>query len=94
VERGTRSLSPISNHATTGKTLIVTGETGNYDETGAARESNPIQEFNIPGARFADYPNCPGKAYYTALQKEFNQDAADCPLEDGLLQPDLFHSHS
>ena len=39
-----------------------------YDETGAARATNPIQ-------KLVHYPNCPGKTYYAALQKEFNQGA-------------------
>ncbi len=70
-------LDSLRSYSAADKALIVTGQTGNYDETGAARESNPIQKSNTPGAKFASYPNCPGKAYYAALQKEFNQAAAD-----------------
>ncbi len=72
----TQELNALHAYSASGKALIVTGETGKYDETGAPRESNPIREFNTPGARFANFPDCPGKAYYAALKKEFNQDAA------------------
>jgi len=71
-----QELQSLRAYSASGKALIVTGETGKYDETGAPRESDPIREFNTPGARFAYYPKCPGKAYYAALKKEFNQDAA------------------
>jgi hypothetical protein len=63
----THELESLRAYAASGKDLIVTGETGNYDQTGALRESNPLQKFNTPDA---------GKAYYAALRKEFNQDAA------------------
>ena len=52
-----------------------------------ARRSNPVHKLlgitqpaeektSASGKRFAYYPNCPGKAYYAQLRKEFNQDAA------------------
>jgi hypothetical protein len=82
-----QELDYLHSYATSGKTLIVTGQTGKYDDTGAARASNPIhkmlgiaqpaeKKLSAAGTRFAYYPSCPGKAYYAALQKEFNQDAA------------------
>jgi len=60
-------LNYLNSYAASGKTLIATGQTGMYDETGAARATNPIR---------VRYPECPGKAYYAALKKEFNQGAA------------------
>lgn len=83
----TQELNHLSSYAASGKTLIVTGETGKYDETGAARASNPIhtllgitqpaeKKIGASGTRFAYDPNCAGKAYYAAFEKEFNQDAA------------------
>jgi hypothetical protein len=60
-------LEALRAYSTLGKTLIATGETGDYDETGAARESNPFARLNTPDA---------GKAYYAALKKDFNQDAS------------------
>jgi hypothetical protein len=83
----TQELNQLSSYTAAGKTLIVTGQTGQCDETGAARVSNPIhkllgitqpaeQKIGASGPSFAYYPNCPGKAYYAALKKEFNQDAA------------------
>jgi hypothetical protein len=67
-----------------GKTLIVTGETGKYDETGASRKSNPVDQLlgitnpaeKKTGKKFIYFPNCPGKAYYAQLQKEFDRQAA------------------
>ena len=47
--------------------VITTGQGGAYDETGAVRASNPL---------WSNYPHCPGKAYYAALKREFNQAAA------------------
>ncbi len=53
------------------KTLIVTGETGKYDETGAQRAVNPILKLKNR------FPNCPGKAYYAALQKKWEPASFD-----------------
>jgi hypothetical protein len=65
----TEELNYLNSYVASGKTLIATGQTGMYDETGAARATNPIQ-------KLVHYPDCPGQAYYAALQKEFNQGAA------------------
>jgi hypothetical protein len=53
------------------KTLIATGETGKYDETGAPRAANPILKLKNR------FPNCPGKAYYAALQKKWEPASFD-----------------
>ncbi|MGD0297262.1 MAG: hypothetical protein ABSE86_09095 [Bryobacteraceae bacterium] len=63
----TEELSSLNSYVASGKTLIATGQTGMFDETGAPRATNAIQ---------VRYPDCPGKAYYAALKKEFNQGAA------------------
>jgi hypothetical protein len=84
---GKVELGYLNAYATSGKTLIVTGETGKYDETGASRESNPVHQLlgitnlvhkkiGTSGKRFIYYPSCPGKVYYTQLQKEFDGQAA------------------
>jgi hypothetical protein len=81
---GAAELGLLRSYVGSGKTLIVTGETGNYDESGAPQSSNPLRRFltiaNPPektvGKKFIYYPKCPGKAYYAQLQKEFNQRAA------------------
>jgi hypothetical protein len=72
----TQELNALHAYSASGKALIATGETGKYDETGAVRESNPIRGFNTPGAKFANFPDDPGKAYSAALKKEFNEMAA------------------
>jgi hypothetical protein len=84
---GNQELTHLGSYVASGKTLIVTGQTGGYDDTGAERRSNPIhkllgitqpaeEKFSASGKKFAFYPSCPGKAYYAQLRKEFNQDAA------------------
>ena len=74
-----RCLSPeegssLETYVREGKTLMATGETGKYDGTGAEQTSNPLS--HLAGKNFVNRPNCPGKAYYAQLQREFNQDAA------------------
>ena len=53
------------------KALITTGQTGKYDETGAPRAANPILKLKNR------FPNCPGKAYYAALQKKWEPASFD-----------------
>jgi hypothetical protein len=61
-------------YAGSGKALIVTGETGKYDETAASRKANPVHKLlgitdtaqNKAGKKFIYYPNCPGRAYDNA----------------------------
>ncbi|MCW5980072.1 MAG: hypothetical protein KIT09_18460 [Bryobacteraceae bacterium] len=73
--------------AASGKTLVVTGETGRYDETGAERSRNPVHALlgiANPGEKTSNrgprkslyHPQCPGRDYYRQLQKEFNGKAA------------------
>jgi hypothetical protein len=81
---GKEEVDYLGSCAGSGKTLIITGETGKYDETGASRKSNPVDQLlgiTIPaekkaGKKFIYYPNCPGRAYYAQLRKEFDQQAA------------------
>jgi hypothetical protein len=81
---GKEEVDYLGFYASSAKTLIITGETGNYDETGASRNSNPVHQLlaitNPPGKKagkkFIYYPNCPGRAYYAQLQGEFDKQAA------------------
>jgi hypothetical protein len=81
---GKEEAAYFSSYAGSAKTLIVTGETGKYDDTGAKRNSNPVHRLlgiTYPAAKkagknFIYYPNCPGRAYYAQLRKEFDQQAA------------------
>ena len=81
---GKRELDYLGSYASMGKTLVITGETGKYDETGASRDSNPLHKvlgLSQPaekkiGKDFIYYPQCPGRAYYAQLKKEFDQQAA------------------
>lgn len=81
---GREELDRLRPYAASGKTLVITGETGKYDETGAIRDRNPVHALlglADPGAKrfgkhFIYYPRCPGRVYYAQLGKEFNQQAA------------------
>ena len=66
-----------------GKALLVTGETGNYDEKRQPRTENPLhkllgisdparQQTSTSSTRFIYVPRCPGRAYYAELEKHFN----------------------
>jgi hypothetical protein len=81
---GKEELDSFGSYAASAKSLIVTGETGKYDETGASRNSNPVHQLlgitdpaaKKTGKKSIYYPNCPGRAYYAQLRKEFDQQAA------------------
>ncbi|MGH7971427.1 MAG: hypothetical protein ACREIC_22130, partial [Limisphaerales bacterium] len=77
-----RELAAIESYAKSGGKLIITGQTAHCDETGLARETNPLQRFlgirnsskksmGSSGLTYAYLPVCPGKAYWKALNAEF-----------------------
>jgi len=77
----------IQKYLNTGKGLIVTGQTGRYDNYGEENKKNIIFDFlNISGSdkklistngknKFIYYPECPGKAYSRHTKEEFDQAA-------------------
>ncbi|MFN7995661.1 MAG: hypothetical protein U0Q18_18770 [Bryobacteraceae bacterium] len=81
---GSVEMSDLTSYARSGKALVLTGETGSYDESGAKRDSNPVHRLlgvtkpdeRKAGKAFVYYPQCPGRAYYAQLQKEFDRLAA------------------
>jgi hypothetical protein len=81
---GREELNQLESYAGSGKTLMITGESGKYDSSGAEQVSNPIHHMlgianpteTRAGKNFIYLPNCPGKAYYAQLRKEFDQAAA------------------
>jgi len=82
-------LHQVESYADLGKTLVVTGESGKYDGAGAEQASNPIHRLlgithpaeRKDGKNLLYLPNCPGKAYYAQLRKEFDQQAATGTFE-------------
>ncbi len=68
---GSREIDTLRSRVRSGMTLIATGETGRFDETGAERPGNPMGEF--AGPKFLPYPRCPGAGYYERLKKEFDE---------------------
>lgn len=71
-----------------GKALLVTGETGNYDERRRPRTESPLhkllgitnsarEQFSTAPVQFIYAPRCPGKAYYAEVEKHFN----DCAIQ-------------
>jgi hypothetical protein len=80
-------LGMLKTYAASGKTLVVTGETGKYDDTGAEVKANPVHQLlgitdaaqkkvATSGRKLIYFPNNPGAEYSAALQEEFNQQAA------------------
>src|SRR6185312_9395701 len=83
---GDQELAALENFAKSGGKLVVTGKSGDCDDTGKARESNPLHQFlgirnpaqksmGTAGLKYSYLPECPGQAYWRALGTEFN-DAA------------------
>jgi hypothetical protein len=70
-----------------GKFVVVTGETGWCDETGAKRGSNPVHvKLGIadpgkeasgkdPACRYSYFPQCPGRVYSDAAETDFDSGA-------------------
>jgi hypothetical protein len=81
---GNEEVAFLGSYAHSGKTLIVTGQSGKYDDTGASRDSNPVLQLlgitnpaeKKAGKKFIYFPNCPASAYYAQLRKEFDQQAS------------------
>ena len=84
---GAQELSALGSYAKSGGKLIVTGQSGHYDETGKRQESNPLHQLlgiQNPGEKsmgsasmkYAYLPTWPGQAYWRALTAEFIEAAA------------------
>jgi hypothetical protein len=69
-----------------GKALMVTGESGKYDATGAVRTQNPLhamleisdvakEMMSNSGREFIYSPDCPGKAYFETVREGFDEHA-------------------
>ena len=80
-------LDALESYAKSGKMLIVSGQTGQLDETGQARPSNPVHHFlgirnsaqssrSSAGPAYVYLPQCPGRAYWQNLGKEFSPAAS------------------
>jgi len=77
-------MASLGSYVGSARTLIITGETGKYDDTGATRDSNPVHQLlgitnaaeKKTGKKFIYYPDCPGRAYHAQLVKEFDRQAA------------------
>jgi hypothetical protein len=77
-----RELATLQSYAKSGGKLIVTGQSGDCDDTGKARGSNPLQQLlgirdpaqksiGAASLKYAYLPDCPGQAYWRALNSEF-----------------------
>ena len=80
-------IDAVRSLAAAGRSLVVTGETGRYDERGETRSANPIHKLlglkrpdqratSTAGAKFIYDPACPGGAYWRLLTEEFDSLAA------------------
>jgi hypothetical protein len=81
---GRDELEWLSSYLRSGKTLILTGETGRFDERKKAYGENPLHKLlgiadptqkqtGISPMKFVYEPQCPGKSYYRALEEGFNR---------------------
>jgi hypothetical protein len=77
-------ISLFEKYFKTNKALVVTGESGKYDATGAARAQNPLQAMigvsdaakemmSDNGREFIYYPNCPAKDYFETVRQSFDE---------------------
>ncbi len=78
-------VNAFQTFAGAGRSLVVTGETGRYDEHGQARNTNPVHQLlglkradqKSSGRRCVYDPTCPGKVYWQQLTREYNARAAE-----------------
>ncbi len=79
-------LANLKAYLESGNALIVTGESGKYDETGMVNEVNPIRQRlkqkistngtnSGQGMNYTYYIVCPGKKYYEYCRREYNSAA-------------------
>jgi hypothetical protein len=75
-------LSSLGILVRSGKVLMLTGETGKFDERRKAQPENPLHRLlgitdpsRKQSSKFIYDPECPGKIYYAALEKDFNHSA-------------------
>jgi len=82
-----RELDELEAYAKSAGSLIVTGRSAHFDETGEARASNPLHQFlgirnaarksmGASSPRYAYLPDCPGRAYWLVLGSQFSTAAA------------------
>jgi hypothetical protein len=93
-------ISQLQSFAKNGGRLLLTGETGKYDETGALRAKSfaesvtgkPIaatREPIVQAQGWIYYRECPGKAYTEELKKNFNDAALNGSTEKTSLSDQL-----
>jgi hypothetical protein len=86
-------MTLLTAHIQAGKALIITGESGKYDETGKQSDVNQIQKMleltdgskDTPSFRqqkFIYYPVCPGKKYTEYCRRAYNHYAWTGKIEE------------
>ena len=84
---GAQELSELESYAKSGGKLIVTGQSGHYDDTGKAQGLNSLHQFlgirnpaqksmGSANLKYVYLPERPGQAYWQALGKEYNEAGA------------------
>jgi hypothetical protein len=82
-----QEIQELSAYAKPGRTLIVTGQSGKYDETGAERPSNPLHKLLgitdgnrkkvvTSGKKLIYDPQDPGRQFYLKMLEQFDQSDA------------------
>jgi len=80
-------VDALTAYARSGGSLIVTGRSGQLDQTGLQRPVNPLHKFlelrnptlksiGVANPKHVYLPDCPGAAYWQALSKEFSAAAS------------------
>jgi len=81
---GEEELAQLKTFVESGKSLILTGESGAYDYLRQRRAENPLHQLlgiqdtnekamSVSGKKFIYHPACIGKTYYEAVKKDFNE---------------------
>lgn len=77
-------LAQVETFVESGKSLVITGESGAYDYRRQRRAENPLHQLlgiqdtrekaiSVSGKKFLYHPFCTGKIYYEAVNKDFNE---------------------
>ncbi|UCF64668.1 MAG: hypothetical protein JSW33_02200 [bacterium] len=97
---GEQELSEIKKYVGSGHRLVITGESGAYDDQRRRRSDNPLhtilgiqesvgEEASISGTNFIYYPVCSGKTYYKICKKDFNEFSLSGTYNDSQMEQDL-----
>jgi hypothetical protein len=85
---GETELDELAAFLDSGRTPIITGETGQYDTQRGRHADNPVHkllgiddpdagQISTQGKKFAYLPTCSGRKYYDSMRKDFDKLAVE-----------------